>query len=227
MIFIELPLDDLKENHLQPSARTAPSAIAELLKLVKKNGILMPLLVTSDGVVLDGHRRLWCARQIGMKKIWCVVSEKSDPTTIVDINIEQSPLRDKLLLHCWKNAASASERATVLRKMKASTRTKIVALCKIYTEAGLLRRVDQKEKEYTPALASQIYGVRAILVMNELEVPELDKIGDWLVLTGFRGHVMAFKKLCTKRMAKTLLSRIKGGHRYPAGDWKPRSDSVE
>lgn len=44
-----------------------------LLESIREHGILVPLVVTSAGLLLDGHRRLECARELGIENVPVVV----------------------------------------------------------------------------------------------------------------------------------------------------------
>jgi ParB-like chromosome segregation protein Spo0J len=37
------------------------------LRKIKKNGIYAPVILTKDGNILDGNRRIWAAKKLGIK----------------------------------------------------------------------------------------------------------------------------------------------------------------
>lgn len=74
-----IPADDLKLNSFSLSLYGKPeSEIGDLLDGVRTHGILVPLVVCKDGAtweVLSGHRRLACARALGLSEVPCEVRE--------------------------------------------------------------------------------------------------------------------------------------------------------
>jgi hypothetical protein len=46
-----------------------PAAFSGLVEDIRARGILVDLLVTEDGLLLDGHRRLAAARRLGLEKV--------------------------------------------------------------------------------------------------------------------------------------------------------------
>lgn len=63
----------LRENPLNPRGTDYGPGIDELAASIKAQGILQPLLITDDGLVVAGHRRLVAARLAGLAKIPVVV----------------------------------------------------------------------------------------------------------------------------------------------------------
>ena len=62
----ELRLDQRLQALLpEPNAR----AQAQLRESIREKGILIPLLVTRDGLLLDGHRRFMAAKDIGLAEV--------------------------------------------------------------------------------------------------------------------------------------------------------------
>ena len=51
-------LKDLSFNPLNPATRTTPSKLKGMVNSIKKMGIIQPPIVTSDMVIVDGHRRI-------------------------------------------------------------------------------------------------------------------------------------------------------------------------
>lgn len=56
-----------------------------LKKSIKENGIIAPLLVSSDGIILDGNNRFRIAKSLGMETIPVVVL----PTPVIDMPINK------------------------------------------------------------------------------------------------------------------------------------------
>jgi ParB/RepB/Spo0J family partition protein len=66
-----MPTDQLRENELNPRGRVSPDdpGIPELAASIREQGVLQPLLVTPDGTVVAGHRRLAAARLAGLAAV--------------------------------------------------------------------------------------------------------------------------------------------------------------
>lgn len=63
-------LSSLRPNPLNPrTIREDDSEIAELAASIKANGLLQPLLVTPDGLIVCGHRRAIACRKAGLKAV--------------------------------------------------------------------------------------------------------------------------------------------------------------
>jgi ParB family transcriptional regulator, chromosome partitioning protein len=71
------PLSNLRPNPLNPRGKLDPTSIEELTASIAahaaQGGILQPLLVTPDGTVVAGHRRLAAARRAGLIDVPIVV----------------------------------------------------------------------------------------------------------------------------------------------------------
>lgn len=66
-------IDDLKTAKFNPSRRTAPKSLTGLMSSISAHGMPVPIVITEDGRVGDGHRRLACARLLGWETVPAVV----------------------------------------------------------------------------------------------------------------------------------------------------------
>jgi ParB family chromosome partitioning protein len=64
-----MPLDSLRPNPLNPRGNLDAVGLQDLADSIRAQGILQPLLVTLDGVVVAGHRRLAAARLAGLSSV--------------------------------------------------------------------------------------------------------------------------------------------------------------
>jgi ParB family transcriptional regulator, chromosome partitioning protein len=75
------PTATLRPNPLHPRASLDPPRIEELAASIAahapQGGLLQPLLVTPDGTVVVGHRRLAAARRVGLPRVPVIVRELS------------------------------------------------------------------------------------------------------------------------------------------------------
>lgn len=71
--FVELELEQLKPNPLQPRMKFDQASIDELATSIKESGILQPIVVTPENggyyKIVVGERRWRAAQKIGLKKI--------------------------------------------------------------------------------------------------------------------------------------------------------------
>lgn len=78
--FVELDIDRLKSNPLQPRLDFDPEALDELARSIKETGILQPLLAIQDGedfMIIVGERRWRAAQKIGLQKVPTIVRTMS------------------------------------------------------------------------------------------------------------------------------------------------------
>jgi len=70
-------------------------ADTELVESVRTKGVLNPLLVTNDGIVISGHRRLDAARRAGLKEVPTVLFRSDDNLDVLEALIESNRQRQK------------------------------------------------------------------------------------------------------------------------------------
>jgi len=66
--FLDIPVDQLKPNPLQPRRKWDPESLEELAQSIRDTGILQPLIVVPDGetyTIIVGERRWRAAKKIG------------------------------------------------------------------------------------------------------------------------------------------------------------------
>lgn len=68
-------IEQVKPAPYNPALRTDATVLSGLLRSIEKYGIIDPLLVTSGGYLIDGHRRLECAKQLGYKSVPVTVTD--------------------------------------------------------------------------------------------------------------------------------------------------------
>jgi len=75
----EIMVSGMNEEIYRPVRFDDPEIIA-LAESIRKNGLLKPLVISSDGYLLDGHRRRAACQLAGVKSVRCEVN----PVTIDD-----------------------------------------------------------------------------------------------------------------------------------------------
>lgn len=54
------------------------------LQSIQEKGIIQPLLITTNGIIISGHRRWEAARKIGLKEVPVIVSDLTDDLDIIE-----------------------------------------------------------------------------------------------------------------------------------------------
>jgi ParB family transcriptional regulator, chromosome partitioning protein len=75
---VELDLDRLEPNRLQPRTRFQPAGIEDLAKSIRANGIIQPIIVRKVGAnyqIIAGERRWRAAQQAGLLKVPVVIKD--------------------------------------------------------------------------------------------------------------------------------------------------------
>lgn len=62
-------ISDLKRHRMNPPSRTEPKNLTALAASIAAVGVLQPLLIAADNVILDGHRRYEAAKMAGLKQV--------------------------------------------------------------------------------------------------------------------------------------------------------------
>jgi ParB family transcriptional regulator, chromosome partitioning protein len=78
---IELPLDEIRPNPIQPRKKMDQGKLSELSESIKKHGILSPIIVrktNSKYEIIAGERRFQACEKAGMDSIPVIVKEVSD-----------------------------------------------------------------------------------------------------------------------------------------------------
>lgn len=87
---------DLKPNPLNPRGEVViDDAMRELTESVKSHGLLQPLLVTPDGTVIAGHRRLAACQIAGIEDVPVIVKD-IDETAQLEVMLIENMQRQNL-----------------------------------------------------------------------------------------------------------------------------------
>lgn len=95
---IELPVESLSPNPLQPRKAFKPEALEELTASIRSSGVLQPIVVRRRGEqyeILVGERRWRAARQAGLSRVPAVVREASDAEAL-ELALAENLLREDL-----------------------------------------------------------------------------------------------------------------------------------
>ena len=95
---IELDLDRIQPNPLQPRLRFEPGKLEELAASIKENGVLQPIVVRKSGggyEIVVGERRWRAAQNIGLERIPAIVQHVSDEK-MLELALVENIQRDEL-----------------------------------------------------------------------------------------------------------------------------------
>lgn len=95
---IELDLDRIQPNPLQPRLRFEPEKLEELASSIKENGVLQPIVVRKSGggyEIVVGERRWRAAQNIGLERIPAIVQHVSDEK-MLEMALVENIQRDDL-----------------------------------------------------------------------------------------------------------------------------------
>ena len=111
MIFKTMLINKLKFNPLNPVIRTDDThqGFKSLVTNIRKNGLLTPIIVASNGTVIDGNRRLTALKILGVKKAPVVMhnstSHKVFDDLFVSCNEDTMPINACQELERYLNGA--------------------------------------------------------------------------------------------------------------------------
>ena len=77
---VELDVDSLQSNPLQPRGVITPESLAELVESIKEHGVLEPLVVAKTPAgyqIIAGERRWRSAKTAGLKTVPAIIKETS------------------------------------------------------------------------------------------------------------------------------------------------------
>jgi len=130
MVFKTMTLNKLRFNPKNPVIRTDTTHLGfkSLVSNIRKNGLLTPIIVSSNGTVIDGNRRLTALKIIGVKE-----------APVVMHNSTSNKHFDELFVSCNEdtmqiNACQELERYLNGAKVKATT---LVAIEKVREIGGI------------------------------------------------------------------------------------------
>ncbi len=95
---IELDLDQIQPNPLQPRLQFKPEKLQELATSIKENGVIQPIVVRASGggyEIVVGERRWRAARQVGLECIPAIVQHVSDEK-MLELALVENIQRDDL-----------------------------------------------------------------------------------------------------------------------------------
>jgi hypothetical protein len=140
-----LRVADVKGADYNPARRTEVKRLKELMRSMSEIGLLYPILVDERNEVIDGHRRLACAKELGWETIPAIVvpaTRGNRDAIYASVNITAAKMTGNEMLTAWLgNTHAASPRS---QKLFAEMNNVLgLPLVKQLAERGLSSRVYQ------------------------------------------------------------------------------------
>jgi hypothetical protein len=106
----QVPLKSLKLANFNPKSRTRD--VRPLIRSIERVGLLVPILITKDNDVVDGHRRAQAAARMGWEAIPAIVVDGDQAELFSEVNTQKKPLTGNESLHVYLvNAKALSGKA--------------------------------------------------------------------------------------------------------------------
>lgn len=152
-----IPINTIIHTPYNPAARTKEGArLNKLIDAVRSNGLIYPILITSDRNVIDGNRRLTACRLLGHETIECVVSDLDRDEAFTIINTSAMSLGGKGWLDMAqrggvlpaKEAAQFAELKALVGSygigllIKNNLGLNVLPLCKSVSALGVRRKLE-------------------------------------------------------------------------------------
>ena len=95
---LDIPIDLLQPNPLQPRGVIAPESLTDLINSIRQHGILEPLVVAKTPAgyqIIAGERRWRSARILGLKTVPAIV-KKTNPQQMLEMALIENVQREDL-----------------------------------------------------------------------------------------------------------------------------------
>ncbi len=106
--YVDVDVEDLRPNPLQPRQNYDPQSLAELANSIKETGLLQPIVVVPEGnhyKIIVGERRWRAAQKIGLTKVPAIVrhlSEKEQIEASLVENLQRKDLNPIEIAHAYQ-----------------------------------------------------------------------------------------------------------------------------
>jgi hypothetical protein len=121
-------VNDLHGTAYNPEARTNNRKLRNLSKSMATYGSLVPIIITEDNRIIDGHRRVACAKSLGIETLNAlVISDVNPDMFFIETNTTQKPMSKKERFQAKRGGGEVSLADTRLYNK----------LSEIYTEKDL------------------------------------------------------------------------------------------
>ena len=98
---MQVAVSRIKPLAFNPQNRTVRKSLAPLMKSIRQHGILVPVVLTADFQLVDGHRRVECARLLGMEKVPAIINAGDPRQLFAEVNGTQKRLTNRDYLEVY------------------------------------------------------------------------------------------------------------------------------
>ncbi len=107
MTNVSIPISDLKPHPLNFNIYQDKPTPKDLLASIKKHGIMEPIVITGDKIIISGHRRFKAASELGFLMVECRV-----------LDVSGELLEEKLIEFNRQRIKTATERVKEIRHLQ-------------------------------------------------------------------------------------------------------------
>lgn len=148
---VQVPVNDIQVAPYNPESRTNTKNMAQLERdIIEAGGILVPLALTCDGKLADGHRRLRIAKRLGMPTVPCIYYPTSDPKRLWSLlSLGSKPITPRDWMEAYHKGLG-------LANLPPRYQTLLAALKRILND----KEYDQfVEKKRNPGMLNNVYTI--------------------------------------------------------------------
>lgn len=211
----ELKVADIAENPLQPQRRTTETAVRVLQTMIISSRFIVPPVVVElmPGyyMVVDGHRRLYVARALGVERLQCLVVSITKNVVgrmFVWLNGGIKNVAGANWLTLWAKCPK-NERSSLLSEFPSKQRRHVEEFIDIFGEA---RAVEIGiEGKQAPSVVGVVSRLMSAAIAHKLP---FDKraIGEWVIEHSLQRWIVdRTESLAHRRIVKAILEDIEAG----------------
>jgi ParB family chromosome partitioning protein len=171
----DIPIDQIKV--VDRIRKNALSNITDLMNDISENGLLQPIVVTSDYRLIAGERRLEALKGLGHKTALCVIKDVDDIEHLLKMEISENELREPFTMTERLDFARRLERIerAKTKERQSTLNNSLVNNC---TQADEKGRTREKVAEQSGFGSFGTYNRAKYIEENKDLVPEED-FRDW------------------------------------------------
>lgn len=193
-------LDDLESHPLNEKIYSTTESDAGLLESIKKFGLLEPIVCTSDGIIISGHRRIHACRKLGIVMV-----------PVREIDDHKNILEEKLIEFNRQRIKTTQERVREIKHlqllwgMKKGTRSDLRS-SSVKFDGGSKKRQDTRSK-ISKALGLSTGNISKLLYIDSVDSQLLKWVDDG-TCSVHQAYLEARKRKNEKGLEKIQKKRI-------------------
>ena len=160
--------------------------VKDLVESIRANGVLVPLTVKPDGVILSGNRRYQAAKDLELEEVPCVTAEPKTPEEEEIFIIEANRNRKKDVIQLYNEGIRLTAAYAALAKKRHATRVNCSSSdiengsCLVNASVALSKTETLKgyEKGQTYAAVAQAIGMKTRTWQRLKRIGEFADLGN-------------------------------------------------